>query len=1351
MDDSNESSVVIENNNNFNINQEFIKNTEEANTNIEIDKNENKKLNNENIEKLIPLNDELFHYHEDSMKKDIEGEDDNIYNYKDNDINENRNYVITSSGESKYKNISEKSFHLLRNEIICNHRINVISEESENDEIEDDNNKYSNNNIESKSKMNENNNKENDNIVEENGYENINESDINSKYVNSPIEDNELKKDYSNGSLSFIKKEFNINKDLNDNESFNFETTSIADNKSIATNSVYSLNKESIENINDNHNNPANNDALLLQSVDFSRSKINYGYNNDFDYLLNIKRAEEFIKTYKVDMDDESSKKFLLFKPFYTIANGIISKQLSENEHFSGSSFYTSHAGYINLIKKKVTLDFIWNNNITQIYFLMYLIHKDPELSNIFFFYVDADNFRINSPYTVSTVRKQQAQKIFEDYFASLSDTFIDWKYFLNKIPVSILFKRLKNQVDSGTSIMFDDYLFFAMLIMEKVFYGEEIISHKGELKRDKKNKNSSSNNITIIDSFENSVFYQEMINDSIFDSYVASTINMKRAAERILNMPINYFGSITNVKKISKFLIRIGVDKQVVSNSKLMQQIKFKGKEGSIKQKMKHPRTQSDLLTLFGKNEQSASQKLSRSLSVKENDNERDDSKNEVIQMQTNYNYQPEGNLTINHVFVKYTDKKFSFCEYCFDDKQISKKDFKSLYQCETCNMIVHKCCRKLVMFDCMDNNKSIFDQYEGNDEEIIIKIQERIKAINNEIKVEESIQNGAKKVIELSSKSSSGQNPNSILEQSIKKVNVLKNELNKNTMYLNKLETKIKEKQEQLEKNKIEDSLSKEINVEFIKDEKTIETKIKIQESHTTTEVILNLLSKLKLSGKYNDYTLNYLSKNHNLIELMYTESPIKNVIDIENVKFILKNINKGNKRDIKDSYNFEKRLNVANEIHETEKNYLQKLIQIKVFFIEPMTESKIFSEESINKIFGNILNIIEHHKDMVKSLNDLWKKIDDIIELEEKLVKIYIDMLPKISPEYCEYCSNRAIGDEYLLNLYNEDPKTKKFISECENNNKVALDKLSLKDLLIEPMHRITRYSILFKRLSGYINYPPHTINTFLSKIEEETKKINIAVGEMDSKQKVIKLEKLLDWNNIFYKFNINCSQRKLLNAQEFNLIDKYGHSSKVTVYAFNDLLLVTKIKKSIPVLCIPPITYECLNIIDCIETAESDFENLIQIIHNQHNVYLLQSTSRLDKKNWLNNIGLIKISFCLSLYMSKNQPTILLKYNEESNAVSESSYDDVSITSVSKRNFFTSFFDRSINRRMSSSSSINRKLSTTSLEQGKSKNMFLGRRFSMSNNNRSNSFYKTGTRESSTMTMPEAISNNSLNNM
>jgi len=38
-------------------------------------------------------------------------------------------------------------------------------------------------------------------------------------------------------------------------------------------------------------------------------------------------------------------------------------------------------------------------------------------------------------------------------------------------------------------------------------------------------------------------------------------------------------------LRKISKFLIRIGVEKHIVSESKIMQQLKLKGKEGSLKQ----------------------------------------------------------------------------------------------------------------------------------------------------------------------------------------------------------------------------------------------------------------------------------------------------------------------------------------------------------------------------------------------------------------------------------------------------------------------------------------------------------------------------------------------------------------------------------------------------------------------------------------------------------------------------------------------------------------------------------------------------------------------------------------------
>jgi len=63
---------------------------------------------------------------------------------------------------------------------------------------------------------------------------------------------------------------------------------------------------------------------------------------------------------------------------------------------------------------------------------------------------------------------------------------------------------------------MYNDYLFLSMLIMEKIFYGEDILSsNDGDFKKNKRNKNISSNGKTIIESFENSVFYQEMVNDS--------------------------------------------------------------------------------------------------------------------------------------------------------------------------------------------------------------------------------------------------------------------------------------------------------------------------------------------------------------------------------------------------------------------------------------------------------------------------------------------------------------------------------------------------------------------------------------------------------------------------------------------------------------------------------------------------------------------------------------------------------------------------------------------------------------------------------------------------------------------
>ncbi|KAL6611864.1 hypothetical protein U3516DRAFT_813340 [Neocallimastix sp. 'constans'] len=601
------------------------------------------------------------------------------------------------------------------------------------------------------------------------------------------------------------------------------------------------------------------------------------------------------------------------------------------------------------------------------------------------------------------------------------------------------------------------------------------------------------------------------MVNDGVLNSNEITSKNIKRAAERLLNMPINYFPSVDIIKIIIEYLINIGVDIEVIVNSKVLHQIKFKKKREIISQ-------------------------------------------------------------------LSYNDNNNTF----------NKKTVKSL---------------KL--------------QNDENIDETIQKIKEKIISIKNEIKLEESIQSGAERVKNATS-TSFFKNSETILEESRKKMNLLTLDLNKNITYLDKLE-EIKLKQISLI----------EINVKY-EDENVsnmeIETKIKMNESTPKDDIIQNILKKFKIGGDSKNYILYYTSETNDLIELEDSESPLKTITNITNTKFILKYINYNNEKE-PDNSNSEKLKRIEYEIYDTEKNYIEKLIQLKIFFIEPIRQYQIFQEKFIKIIFDNILDIFEYHK----------------------------------------------------------------------------------------PMHRITRYSILFKRLASHINNPFHKVNTLLSNINEEMKKINITVGEVENKKKLLNIEETLDWNSVFFKFNIACDNRILINSQEFNLIDKYAHINKVNVYAFNDMLLVVRMKKNTPVLCIPPLTYESINIIDSFDSNFKELKNIIQINQNQNNVYLLQAESYYHKNEWLKKINSIKRAFCLALYKSKNQSSVIIKNRSRLNSFSESLFNNDLISNNSKR-FFSSIFEKKVMRRRSFTSVVNYVLNQqSSLKQHSLK--------------RSETFYKT----------------------
>lgn len=138
---------------------------------------------------------------------------------------------------------------------------------------------------------------------------------------------------------------------------------------------------------------------------------------------------------------------------------------------------------------------------------------------------------------------------------------------------------------------------------------------------------------------------------------------------------------------------------------------------------------------------------------------------------------------------------------------------------------------------------------------------------------------------------------------------------------------------------------------------------------------------------------------------------------------------------------------------ELLQTEKDYVRTLNQIIEGYLKP-TRSPISPPElkqSVRLIFGNILDIHFFHSEFF------------LVELSECLTSHDIAECFMRNSEhfymYSFYCMNKYKSDIFL-NTYGGN-----FFEECR---KFLNDKLTLQDLLIAPVQRLTQYQLLLKNL-------------------------------------------------------------------------------------------------------------------------------------------------------------------------------------------------------------------------------------------------------------------------------------------
>jgi len=1064
------------------------------------------------------------------------------------------------------------------------------------------------------------------------------------------------------------------------------------------------------------------------------RSKTSYAINSVSDGFNSLSKV---LKSAKNPGKSGMNSSLNLLESVRSISNF----QEEPSMASSNLSFLALNSTRNELNNSSLFMPDIWNHPLTRLYFFMYLLSKGNTLSLIYLFRSEAEEFRTNYYLYNSSGRKNQATKIYNCYFVQASPNYIEWKFSEEQYSSCIndLNYFVYRELDNPDSQIFDRFIFLSMIILEKAFYGElpEYQDRAFYPRLDNSELDESG------ESFEKSVFYKELKND-IKGSMNITTSQFQRAIERVLDLPAEYFDTIEIVEKIETYISNFEVNYNDLLNSKLLTEVKpgllRMDKKNSMKinsddkSSINSQNQISSTLSQTSINDLTKSQRLKKIKTDALPDEKSLISpllKDQSIRksMTTNISNLVD-QLKIGHTFVQNTEKDTVFCEYCYKQlqfKKVDKNDDSLAYKCEVCNMSCHKYCRNLIKVNCLEHTSTaLMDEY-GEDalkSENINRIQMKMKAIQHELDIELKIRDGLEKLTKAKSsplpsfiKSSKNHNKNAQpsdvhgqIERSQKKLDSLKHEMTKYRLCLTKLleESKLsKEETGGSDSTKKEDISEGEVIKICCKNitNCTDLTKSFYATSETTTEMlIINAIEKFILDGTYKDYELTYnIDKEEKKIEDI-KEPILHHKINFQEVLFNLK-LKDNNHVKLKDTKkpsenkNELKQKEILEEICNLECYYLKCLNMIVKYFKEPLAASKFLTSNDIDIIFSNIEDILEIHSELNEDIEEIKKKDDlEITSLCAQVINVYRTKISDFD-EYYTYCANQANATRHLEKLL-QNSNIEKKINECQENEN--LDKLTLKDLLIKPMHRITRYPLLFKRLLENIDKQQlqySMIETLILSIENKISTINEMVRKSEAKYRVSVIESSLDWNNIFPKFSINNERRELISEKQFIYNKKGTHTVDITILVFTDIVLFLKCKKDKEqfVLYRQPIPLENVLFLDKLDTQVS--KNIIEIIHFHHDKYEFESISRYDKNVWLQEVEAVRAYFCNQLFFAN------VHYDFKPYANTRLSRDDTEAISSSSGNKL-----RILSRQFSSSNDIltnNSINSPDSLKSNKSK--------------------------------------------
>ncbi|CAF1410486.1 unnamed protein product [Rotaria sordida] len=240
--------------------------------------------------------------------------------------------------------------------------------------------------------------------------------------------------------------------------------------------------------------------------------------------------------------------------------------------------------------------------------------------------------------------------------------------------------------------------------------------------------------------------------------------------------------------------------------------------------------------------------------------------------------------------------------------------------------------------------------------------------------------------------------------------------------------------------------------------------------------------------------------------------------------------------------------KRKAIAMQMYDTEKSYVETLKNLVTKYYLPMKDKAVISNDLVNEIFYKIPEIHIHHTAFLISLSQKLSQWDNKQTVADLLLQMFTRTL--VIETYTSFVKNYKTG-QIAIRLCRDSSSFNKLLEHQVRNHR---GKLTLRDLIIQPVQRIPRYELYIKDFlkCTNLNHPAEQIDQVQKDVGST--ELTVTNNSLEAVQDII--ENLTD---------LVSADRYYIRHDVVTLQSPSGLKKDRYIFLLNDLLIITTSKR------------------------------------------------------------------------------------------------------------------------------------------------------------------------------------------